>query len=169
MKIKLLMLALSLSATGIAAAMVGSDANRPVATSADAIAFVLAPDGYAHTASFSHLAQADTSLGMPSLSLNQASLSWTDPRSEFGSPMILDSFPLQPHPHDAASSQAAVHSAAVRLDDNITQVGNHDAAFQLSPHVSQPQTWAMLLAGMGLIALQLRRANRGRMVLHRSD
>jgi len=166
MKIKLLLLALTLSVTGIATAMVGSDANRHVVPHADGIAFVLAPDGYAHATSFGHFAQIDASLGMPALSLIQASLSWADPSSEFGSPMASDRFLLQSYPYELASSQATFHSAAVTSIGDITQVGYYDAAFQLSPHVPEPHTWAMLLAGLGLIALQLRRANRGRMVLN---
>lgn len=80
--------------------------------------------------------------------------------------MALDRFLLQPHPHELVSSQAVIYSAAVTSTGDITQVGYYDAAFQLSPHVPEPQTWAMLLAGLGLIGLQLRRANRGRMALN---
>lgn len=153
MKIKLLMLALSLTATGIATAMVGSDADRSFAT--PPIAFVLTPDGYAHATSFIQLSQTDASFEMPVLSLIQVSLYEPYPTREFVSQMALDSFPPASKPLDAA----------VTPTSEITQVGHFDAAYQLSPHVTEPQTWAILLAGMGLIGLQLRRANRPSMAI----
>ncbi|HOZ06542.1 MAG TPA: PEPxxWA-CTERM sorting domain-containing protein [Arenimonas sp.] len=39
-------------------------------------------------------------------------------------------------------------------------------ASELAPSVPEPETWAMLLAGLGLIGLQLRRGQGGRMDIH---
>jgi hypothetical protein len=39
-------------------------------------------------------------------------------------------------------------------------------ASELAPSVPEPETWAMLLAGLGLIGLQLRRGQGGRIVIH---
>jgi hypothetical protein len=164
MKIKLLMLALSLTATGIATAMVGSDADRSFAT--PPLAIVLTPDGYAHATSFIQLSQTDASFEMPVLSLIQISLFEPFPTREYVPDMALDSFLPPSNPLDAASSQVKVLDAAVTSTSEITQVGYFDAAYQLSPHVTEPQTWAILLAGMGLIGLQLRRANRSSMAIN---
>jgi hypothetical protein len=177
MKFKLLMLALALSATGIATAMVSADADRSISADADAIAVVLTPDGYAHAASFSHLSQAGASFGIPALALIEEHTAKANPDSEFRSQALAGRFLLAEsdslsglqvleHPHDSAWRQTMAYSAAVTASNDITQDGYYSAAFQLSPHVPEPQTWAMLLASLGLIGLQLRRANRARMVIN---
>lgn len=67
-------------------------------------------------------------------------------------------------------SESNTFSAAIQTQAletvPVTQNRLLAMASDLAPSVPEPETWAMLLAGLGLIGLQLRRSQGGRMDIH---
>lgn len=67
-------------------------------------------------------------------------------------------------------SESDTFSAAIQTQAIVTQPVTQNRLFamasELAPSVPEPETWAMLLAGLGLIGLQLRRSQGGRMDIH---
>lgn len=66
---------------------------------------------------------------------------------------------------ESETFSAALQTQAIEAVP-VTQNRLLAMASELTPSVPEPETWAMLLAGLGLIGLQLRRSQGGRMDIH---
>lgn len=68
------------------------------------------------------------------------------------------------------SSEIETFSAAIQSHATETVPDAQNPLFalatELAPSVPEPEIWAMLLAGLGLIGLQLRRGHGGRIAIH---